>query len=248
MNVNSNFIADDAVLRDCVMGNNIKIYKNSEVSKSNIGNYVTIGDSAIVLESKLSDHISINRRNYIFRSEIGCYTYTGINTMLRSSKIGNFCSLSWNISIGGGDHPQDKVTTSNLNRFYQLDAGNWNDKAKLELNKTFKNLDTCTIGNDVLISTNVTVLRNLKVGNGAIIGAGAVVTKDVEPYSIVVGIPAKKIKMRFDDKTIEALEEIQWWSWPIDIIRQNLELIYSTKVNKPVLEKLFEISNSIKSK
>jgi acyl-[acyl carrier protein]--UDP-N-acetylglucosamine O-acyltransferase len=85
----------------------------------------------------------------------------------------------------------------------------------------------------------------LKIGNGAIIGAGSVVTKDVEPYSIVVGVPAKPIKKRFDDKIIEAFEKIQWWNWPLDIIRENLELIYSTKVDENVINRMLEISNKI---
>lgn len=241
-----NYISEDAILRNSEIGNNFKIYKDAEVSKSIIGDFVTIGDSSIVLESKLNNNISINRRNYVLKSEIGGYTYTGINTMIRSSKIGKFCSISWNVSIGGGEHPQDRATTGNLNRFYQLDEGKWGKNAVLELNKTFNSLDICTICNNVLISSNVIVLRDLIIGNGAIIGAGAVVTKNIEPYSIVAGVPAKKIRMRFDDKVIIALEDIRWWDWPIDIIRENLELIYSTKIDESVLDKLREISSSIK--
>ena len=89
------------------------------------------------------------------------------------------------------------------------------------------------------------LLRDVRIGNGAVIGAGAVVTKDVEPYSIVAGVPAKIIKKRFDDKTIEALEQIQWWAWPVAVIRNNLDLIYSTKVDDSVIKKLFEIAKTI---
>ena len=240
------FVSEDSIFKGNIVGNSIKIYRNSEVRNCHLGDFVTVGDSSIILDSKLSSNISINRRNYILRSQIGRFTYTGINTMIRSAEVGNFCSISWNVSIGGGDHPQKQVTSSKLSRFYLLDSGMWDKKSKIELDETFKNLEQCNIGNDVLISTNVTILRNLKIGNGAIIGAGAVVTKDVEPYSIVAGVPAKKIRMRFDDKTIEALQEIQWWNWPIDIIRQNLELIYSREVNQEVIEKLREINFNLK--
>ncbi|WP_319481183.1 hypothetical protein [uncultured Draconibacterium sp.] len=226
------------------IGENCKIY-NAEVKNCILGHNVTIGDSSNVLKTKLESNISINRRNYIFRSNIGKFTYTGIGTMIRSSIVGNFCSISWNVSIGGGNHPHDKVTTSTLNRFHLLDSGHWNNESKKQLELTFKNQKHCLIGNDVLISSNAIILRDIKIGNGAIIGAGAVVTKDVEPYSIIAGVPAKKIKMRFDDRTIERLEKISWWDWPIDTIRENLDLIYSQKVDDTVLEKLEVIAHTL---
>jgi len=238
-----NYISKDSVLKNNTLGNNIKIYKNSEVRDSNIGDYVTIGDFAIVKSSELLDHISINRRNQIYHSNIGRYSYTGSNTMIRYSLLGNFCSVSWNVSIGGGEHPQNNVTTSTLENFHFLDSGRWDEKVKSEIDYY---QGECTIGNDVWIAANVVILRNVKIGNGAIIGAGAVVTKDVEPYSIAVGVPAKTIKKRFNDKTIEALEEIQWWNWSVDIIRNNLDLIYSTKVDDMVIDKLLGISNTVK--
>src|SRR5690606_16503456 len=138
------------------------------------------------------------------------------------------------------------VTTSPLWRFMMLDEGNLNHESNKDLKDRYNEFGGCEIGNDVWLATNSVVLRNVQIGNGAIIGAGAIVTKDVEPYSIIAGVPAKKIKMRFDDKTIEVLEEIQWWNWPVEIIRQNLDLIYSTKVDERVIERLKEISNSLK--
>lgn len=114
-----------------------------------------------------------------------------------------------------------------------------------ELQKRFEDQGQCQIGHDVWIATNVVILRNIKIGNGAVIGAGAIVTKDVEPYSIVVGVPGKVVKKRFDNKTIEALEEIQWWNWPRKVINQNIDLIYSTKVDEACLEKLRQISRSL---
>ncbi len=241
----TSFISPDAQISNCVLGLKTRIYKNANIKNSSLKDFVSIGDSTDIIDCDIDSNVSINRRNYIFKSVIGRFCYTGIGTMIRSSEVGNFCSISWNVSIGGGDHPKENVTTGNLNRFYQLDAGMWDDKSKKELAKVFSKQKQCIIKNDVLISSNVTILRNITIGNGAIIGAGAVVTKDVEPYSIVAGVPAKLIRKRFDDKTIEALERIQWWNWPIEIIRENLELIYSTKVDKKVICKMFEISKNI---
>lgn len=242
---NDIIISETALVSKTKTGKFNKIYKNAEVKNCNFGDYITIGDDTIVLDTILAGNNSINRRNYILRSEIGKFCYTGIGTMIRSAKIGNFCSISWNVSIGGGDHPHDKVTTSTLSRFHFLHSGMRNEDSNRELNKTYLNQKNCNIGNDVLISSNVIIMRDISIGNGAVIGAGAVVTKDVEPYSLVVGVPAKPIRKRFPDDIIAALEEIKWWNWPIGIIYQNLDLIYSTRVDLDLINKMDKISKQI---
>ena len=78
------------------------------------------------------------------------------------------------------------------------------------------------IGNDVWIGNNVTIMPGVKIGDGAVIGTNATVTKDVEPYSIVAGNPAKLIRKRFDDETIEFLLKLKWWDWAIDKIAANV--------------------------
>jgi acetyltransferase-like isoleucine patch superfamily enzyme len=244
----SNTLSKDAIIQDCVIGTGVKVYKNAQIMKSQLDDNSSVGDQAIVIESLLSNNVSINRRNYIFRSKIGMYTYTGLGTMLLSTIIGKFCSLSWNVSIGGGNHIFSNVSSFPQWRFNMLDKGNINHSTNAELQARLQNLGTCTIGNDVWIASNAVILRDVNIGNGAVIGAGAIVTKDVEPYSIVVGNPAKKIRMRFEDKIIEKLEEIQWWNWPIDVIRENMALIYQTEANWDTIQELKKISDGLTSK
>ncbi len=88
------------------------------------------------------------------------------------------------------------------------------------------------IGNDVWIGENVTIIGGAKIGDGAIIGSNAVVTKDIEPYSINVGIPARKIKYRFQDNEINYLEKIKWWDKPQKWIQENARLFRDIKVFK----------------
>ena len=77
----------------------------------------------------------------------------------------------------------------------------------------------CSIGNDVWIAANCCVLRGVRIGNGAIIGAGAVVTKDVPPYAIVVGVPGRIIGYRFSEHMIDRLEKLSWWDFPSDLLQ-----------------------------
>jgi acetyltransferase-like isoleucine patch superfamily enzyme len=224
-------------------GERVSFFSGSEVENSVIGSDVVVGNDAIVIDSEISNFISINRRNYILRSRIGSFTYTGIGTSIRSAQVGKFCSLAWDISIGGGNHDFDKVTTSPLWRFHKL-SGELG-KVKGELEKRYDIFGETTIGNDVWIASNVIVLRHVHIGDGAIIGAGAIVTKDVPPYTVVAGVPAKQMKKRFPDHIIEAMLEIKWWDWPVDVIKANIELIYNTKVDEEVIEKMKTIKATI---
>ena len=231
--MNDNIISNDSILENNIIGKNVCVYKNAEVKNSNLADYVSIGDSSIIINTNLSGNNSINRRNYILNSDIGKFVYTGINSIIRRAVIGKFCSISWNVDIGGGDHPKDKTTTFLLERFDQLDKN-----PNIYLKKNINNIKSkCIIGNDVWIASNAVIIKNVKIGNGSIIGAGAVVTKDVEPYSIVAGVPAKIIRKRFDDSIVEILERIKWWDWSIDIIRKNVNLIFSKKMDENLINK-----------
>ena len=93
-------------------------------------------------------------------------------------------------------------------------------------NSPIRNNKPVIIGNDVWIGANVIILPGTWIGDGAILAAGAVITKNVEPYAIVGGVPAKIIKKRFSDKIIEKMLLIKWWDWEDSEIKKNLELFY----------------------
>lgn len=233
-----NFISADAVLYNSTLGSGINIYKSAEVRSSKIDDNVVIGDYSIVNNSHLNKNVEINRRNHIEHSEIGNYSYTGMNSIIKYSKIGNFSSIAWNVSIGGANHDLYKVTTHAFLAFSKFDLGavdsGWRSQTEEE----------CIIGNDVWLAAGVCVCRNVKIGNGSVIAAGAVVTRDVEPYSIVSGIPGKQIKKRFNDKTIDTFEQIQWWNWPPHIIKYNYNL-FNSEVNDDIIDKLICIKNNL---
>jgi acetyltransferase-like isoleucine patch superfamily enzyme len=135
-------------------------------------------------------------------------------------KVGSFCSISANVTILlGGNHRSDWITTFPFNVVFE-------GFTHIEGHPS-SNGDVI-IGNDVWIALNTLILSGVTIGDGAIIAANSVVTKDVEPYTIVGGNPAKKIRNRFDNKTIENLLKIRWWDWDLEKIKSTIPLMLST--------------------
>lgn len=139
--------------------------------------------------------------------EIGDYSYVAKNSNISHCIIGKFCSIGPNFCCGLGLHPTKGISTAPM--FYS--KAKQNGMTLSGVNKTEEHKMTI-IGNDVFVGANVTVLDGVKIGDGAVIGAGAVVTKDIPPYSVAVGVPANVVKYRFDEATIKALLEKQWWN------------------------------------
>ena len=138
--------------------------------------------------------------------------------------IGKFCSIACGAKflMRSANHSLASLSTYPFPLFFE----EW-ELEKKDVAKSWDNKGDIIIGNDVWIGYEAVILAGVTIGNGAIIGARAVVTKDVPPYTIVGGVPAKPIKKRFDNKTISELLDIQWWNWPDETIAQNIKAIQS---------------------
>jgi len=168
--------------------------------------------------------------------DIGEYTY-GIPRVIKPTgmklKIGKFCSIAGEVTILlGGNHSIDWVSTYPFSSFPQDWPGvhppHYVRGEDPDLDRQFE----VTIGNDVWIGWGAHIMPGVTIGDGAVIGARSVVTKDVEPYSIVAGNPARLKRKRFDEETIRKLLEIKWWDWPVEKIRENLGIMRSTHISK----------------
>lgn len=166
-----------------------------------------------VWKSKVDKKARIGNGAKLVKCEVGRYSYI-YGTGLVQTKVGAFCSIASGSSIGGGSHPVDWVSSSPV--FYN--GGN-------VLNTNFANTPftehvETTIGNDVWIGAHCLIKGGVTIGDGAIIGMGSVVTKDIPPYEIWGGNPAHFIRKRFDDETIARLQKLQWWSWDEEKLRK----------------------------
>ena len=136
--------------------------------------------------------------------------------------IGSFCSISDNVTIFlGGEHRTDWISTFAFKEKF--------DDSVVSVRKTKGDV---VIGNDVWIGQSATILSGVTIGDGAVIGTMAVVAKDVPPYAIVAGNPARVIRLRFTEDQIKRLLELKWWDWSDEVIQAKLPLFVSDDIER----------------
>lgn len=164
-------------------------------------------------DCSFADYNRLYQRSFLRASRLGTMSYVAEGSRIGFTTAGAFTSIGPNVLLGGlGRHPIDRLSTHPAFYSARLQAGRSFVEADLE-----DELPAVSVGNDVWIGAGSIVLDGLTLGDGCVVAAGAVVTRDVAPYAIVGGVPARLIRYRFDDATIEALLAWRWWE--IDPLR-----------------------------
>lgn len=158
----------------------------------------------------------------IFYGSMGYGSYIGPHCEIRAN-IGRFCSIADHVRTNIGCHPVTAPYATTSPMFYSTHRQNGKSFADRMMFNEFK--EYTKIGNDVWIGENVFFSGGLTIGDGAVILAGAVVTKDIPPYAIVGGVPAKILKYRFDEETIQFLLDFKWWDKDEDWLQNHWELL-----------------------
>lgn len=165
----------------------------------------------------ISDGVAIEYSTQLSNCQIGRFTCIGPRSHYMNCSIGSFCSFGPEILAGLGKHPVDFIST--FPAFYSprhsTSLISFVDEQK------FVEIRDIIIGNDVWIGARVILLDGIKIGDGAIIAAGAIVTNDVPSYAVVGGVPAKVLKMRFTEDQINKLLSIKWWNKDISWLKEN---------------------------
>lgn len=171
---------------------------------------VLIAASALVDRStEFGGHNKVYGHVYLSNSALGRLSYVGPHSVIANSDIGAFCSIGPEVRIGPGFHPTTWLSTHPA--FYstamQTSYSFVTDMKYTESKRTL-------VGNDVWIGARAILMDGVQIGDGAVIAAGAVVTKDVPPYAIVGGVPARLLRMRFEASVISELLDWKWWTLP----------------------------------
>lgn len=198
--------------------------------KLRVTNNVTLGYQSRTIRSEFDEYCKLGEFNLIVDSKLKYMTYTADNVLIINTTVGSYCSIGNGVKIGLGIHPTSFVSTHP--GFYSTMLKSGRTFAK---ENTFNESRAVEVGHDVWIGSNAFISDGIKVGHGAIIAAGSVVTKDVKPYEIVGGVPAKHIKYRFSENIVSQLLDLQWWNMNADFIESNLVELFNRELTDDVI-------------
>lgn len=184
---------------------------------------------------------TFDRRSSIFNSYLGFGSYLGTNTEILNSKIGKYTSIGPNVKCVFGKHPSSTFVSTHPAFFSTRKQAGFSYVTQQKFEEFAKPRDkegkySILIGNDVWVGANVTILDGVSIGDGAIIASNALVNRDIAPYTIVGGVPAKEIKKRFSDEEIKFLLDLKWWEKSKDWITENAHLFSDITVFRKTLD------------
>lgn len=190
--------------------------------------------------STFTHYTSLQRKAKLLHSHVGRHSRICINTELLNTTVGNFSIIARNCVVGLGAHPTNTLSPHSI--FYKKNRWKWHDEWYEDTG--FRENDMpVTIGNGVWIGIRCLILDGVTIGDGAIVAAGAVVTKDVPPFAVVGGVPAKVLKYRFSPEMIERLLKIQWWNLPDEEITRVKDIFHKPNPTLEDLDKYFPRNN-----
>lgn len=186
----------------------------------NLSEEPTIHERVTLSNVQLGPWTEVGADNILENVVLGAYSYTGPFGMFQNAVFGKFANVAAQVRVGPTMHPMDRPT---LHHFTYRRS--WYGFADTDDTEFFaaRAARVTTIGHDTWIGHGAVVMPGLTVGHGAVIGAGSVVTKDVAPYTVVAGVPARVIRHRFDEATAQALTDLAWWDWDHQTLKERLE-------------------------
>lgn len=202
-----------------------KLIKSKIIEYKNKDKFLKIGYMANATKCKFGIYNTIYNEVSLNEVTLGDFTYIAGNTNISKTTIGKFCSIGPYCKIGLGKHPTKDFVSTHPVFFSTLKQA---QVTFADINY-FDEFAYIIIGNDVWLGANVIVVDGVKIGDGAIVAAGSVVTKDIPPYAIVGGVPAKIIKYRFEKEEIKKLLQLKWWDMDVEYLKENFIKFHNIK-------------------
>jgi hypothetical protein len=169
-----------------------------------------VDPTATISDTILGAWTAVGARTTIAESSLGDYSYVESDSSVIYSEIGKFCSIAAHSRLNPGNHPLERVAMHHFtyrSAAYEMGADDADFFA-------WRRAHRVVLGHDVWIGHGAVVLPGVTIGTGAVVGAGAVARREVPPFAIAVGVPARVLRYRFDEATIARLVGLAWWDWP----------------------------------
>lgn len=179
-----------------------------------------------IINSTFGAYVEIGRGSRLNNATFGDYSYCDRYADIANAKIGKFANIAAFSRIGATDHPLD---TAACHHFLYRSADYWDDTTRDEAFFAHRQSRIAHIGHDTWIGAGAMIKPEVTLGHGAVVAAGAVVTKDVDPYTIVAGLPAKPLRLRQPHAIAERLIALAWWDWDHEALRVALDDFRSMK-------------------
>lgn len=190
--------------------------------------------SKIDYNSRVDKLARVYEHTQVFNSSIGKYSYLARKSYLIFAEVGSYCSIGENVEVGLGVHTLNHISTCPLFTEKNNATGfSWTNADDIY---PFMKVH---VGNDVWIGERAMAMGGVTIGDGAVIGAGAIVTKDVPPYAIVAGVPARIIRYRFSEDVIAKLLELKWWDMPEEELKKHITFFQKENISVEDIDKEF---------
>jgi phosphonate metabolism protein (transferase hexapeptide repeat family) len=178
-----------------------------------------VDPTAKLVDTELGAYTEVGARTILNEVTMGDYSYVVNDGQITYTTIGKFCSIAAMTRINPGNHPMHRATQAHFTYRASAYFPGESDDADFF---AWRRAHHCTIGHDVWLGHGAIVLPGRKIGTGSVIAAGAIVTKDVAPYTIVAGNPARPVRRRFSEAVEDGLMDLAWWNWDHEMLRQAL--------------------------
>lgn len=203
---------DLRLIRARLSGNKVALFAGADLNRT----------------SRLEPPVRMERGSLAYDSNLGRYSYLGAHSTVVGADIGRFCSIAHGTTVGATGHHTDRPTTHTF-PYIPADGG-FVGHHQLPISRV-------QLGHDVWVGCDAVVLSGVKVGDGAVIAANSVVTKDVPPFAISAGSPATVRRYRIAEELIDRLTAVAWWNWPKDLLVRHIEL-FRLPLDEFVVQKL----------
>jgi phosphonate metabolism protein (transferase hexapeptide repeat family) len=186
---------------------------------SDLGPEPTIHDPVRIVKSELGAWTEVHRRSRLNCSAINDYTYLMERVQLDYATVGKFGNVASDARLGPTGHPIERPTAHHFTYRSAVYGLGDDDESIFQ----WRADQPVEVGHDVWIGHGALVLPGVTIGNGSVVGAGAVVVDDIDPYTVVAGVPAEPVRQRFTDDVAARLEATEWWEWDHDTLRERLD-------------------------